>query len=95
MSLGSLGDDCLSSAYISDWLFSKSQPFSEIILANKPWPMTDRAFRWLHSKPLNAATGRVLAPYRPGGCHGHRHRRSNENTRPQLTFNLACIVLFY
>ena len=35
----------------------------------------DGAYRWLHAKPLNAATGRVLAPYRPGGRHGRRRRR--------------------
>ena len=25
----------------------------------------------LHGKPLEAATGRLLAPYRPGGRHGN------------------------
>jgi hypothetical protein len=30
---------------------------------------------WLHAKALDAAIGRVLAPYRPGGRHGHRRRR--------------------
>ena len=35
----------------------------------------DGAHRWLHAKPLDAAIGRVLAPYRPGGRHGHRRRR--------------------
>ena len=35
----------------------------------------DRAYQWLHAKPLDAAIGRVLAPYRPGGRHGHRCRR--------------------
>ncbi len=35
----------------------------------------DGAYRWLHAKPLYAAIGRVLAPYRPGGRHGHRRRR--------------------
>jgi hypothetical protein len=35
----------------------------------------------LHAKPLNAATGRVPATYRPGGRHGHRcRRRRDENT---------------
>jgi len=33
-----------------------------------------RITRWstsrLHSKPLDAAIGRVPAYYRPGGCHG-------------------------
>ena len=31
--------------------------------------------KWLHAKPLDAAIGHVLAPYRPGGRHGHRRRR--------------------
>jgi hypothetical protein len=35
-----------------------------------------RIARWstsrLHSKPLDAAIGRVPAPYRPGGRHGRR-----------------------
>jgi len=35
----------------------------------------DGVYQWLHAKPLYAAIGRVLAPYRPGGRHGHRHRR--------------------
>jgi len=25
--------------------------------------------------PLDAAIGQVFAPYRPGGCHGHRFWR--------------------
>jgi hypothetical protein len=32
-------------------------------------------YRWLHTKPLYAAIGRVLAPYQPGGRHGDRRRR--------------------
>jgi len=35
----------------------------------------DGAYRWLHAKPLYAAIGLVLTPYRPGGRHGHRRRR--------------------
>ena len=35
----------------------------------------DGAHWWLHAKPLDAIIGRVLAPYRPGGRHGHRRRR--------------------
>jgi hypothetical protein len=35
----------------------------------------DGAHQWLHAKPLDAAIGRVLAPYRPGGRHGHRRCR--------------------
>ena len=35
----------------------------------------DGAHQWLHAKPLDATIGRVLAPYRPGGRHGHRRRR--------------------
>jgi len=43
---------------------------------------TDGAYQWLHEKPLNSAIGRVLAPYRPGGHHGHRHhRRVKHNTK--------------
>jgi len=34
----------------------------------------DKAHRWLHAKPLDAAIGSVLAPYWPGGRHGHRRR---------------------
>jgi hypothetical protein len=33
--------------------------------------LTDGAYRWLHAEPLDSAIGRVLAPYRPGGRHGH------------------------
>ncbi len=37
---------------------------------------------WLHVKPLDSAIGHVLAPYRPGGRHGHRRRRwSKHNTK--------------
>jgi len=32
----------------------------------------DRARPGLHWKPLDAATGQVPAPYRPGGRHGQR-----------------------
>jgi len=35
---------------------------------------TDGAHPGLHSKPLDAAIGRVPAPYRPGGRHGRRFR---------------------
>ena len=42
----------------------------------------DKAYRWLHAKPLDSAIGRVLAPYRPGERHGHRRRRwSKHNTK--------------
>ncbi len=44
-------------------------------------------------KPLNAATGRVLAPYWPGGRHGRRHRRHDEYTKHNY-FQLAHIVIF-
>jgi hypothetical protein len=33
---------------------------------------TERAHLELYSKPLDAAVGQVLAPYRPDGRHGHR-----------------------
>ena len=42
---------------------------------------TDGAYRWLHAKPLYSAIGRVLAPYRPGGRHGHRRRRRRPKTQ--------------
>ena len=34
----------------------------------------------LHSKPLDAAIGRVPAPYRPDGRHGRRIRTKHTNT---------------
>jgi hypothetical protein len=40
----------------------------------------DGAHRWLHAKTLNTATEQVLAPYWPGGCHGCRRCRRDENT---------------
>ena len=58
---------------------------------------TDGAYWWLHAKPLNSAIGRVLAPYRPGGCHGHRRRGwSKHNTKHNFyrTFYLAKVVPF-
>ncbi len=43
-----------------------------------------RAYRWVHEKPLYATIRRVLALYRPGGCHGHRRRcRVKHNTIKQ------------
>ena len=42
------------------------------------WYDVGRIARWissvalLHSKPLDAAIGRVPAPYRPGGRHGQQ-----------------------
>ncbi len=39
------------------------------------------AFWWLQAKPLNAATGRVLAPYRPGVHHGRRHHHRTIKTQ--------------
>ena len=54
----------------------------------------DGAYRWLHAKPLDSAIGRVLAPYRPGGRHGHRRRR-RVKSRTKHNFYLAIIVLFY
>ena len=35
----------------------------------------DKAYRWLHAKPLDSAIGCVLALYRPGGRNGHCRRR--------------------
>ena len=40
----------------------------------------DGAHPGLHSKPLDAAIGRVPAPYRPGGRHGRRFRKNTQNT---------------
>ena len=34
------------------------------------WHDTDKAHPGHHSKPLDAAIGRVPAPYRPNGRHG-------------------------
>jgi hypothetical protein len=61
---------------------------------------TDGAYRWLYAKPLDSAIGRVLTPYRPGGRHGHRHRRWSKHHKTQLlasvylTFLLAKVVTF-
>jgi hypothetical protein len=59
------------------------------------------AHRWLHAKPLDAAIGRVLVPYWPGGRHGHCRRRRVQNTnKTQLlasdypTFLLAKLYIF-
>jgi hypothetical protein len=60
----------------------------------------DGAYRWLHAKPLNAATGQVLASYRPGGRHGRRHRSMKTQHTTQLlasdyrTFLLTKVVIF-
>jgi len=52
--------------------------------------------KWLHAKPLDAAIGRVLARYRPGGRRGHHRRRrvkTQHKTQPLAsdyrTFYLA------
>ncbi len=36
--------------------------------------LPNKAHPGLHSKPLDAAIGRVPAPYRPGGRHGQQIR---------------------
>ncbi len=63
----------------------------------------DGAYRWLHAKPLDldATIGCVLAPYRPGGRHGHRRCCHVQNTnKTQLlahdyrTFLLAELSIF-
>ncbi len=69
------------------WLWPTTKSKTQIMQANQrqfrwPWRcigMTrgtspDKAHPGLHSKPLDAAIGRVLAPYRPGGRHGRRIR---------------------
>ncbi len=40
----------------------------------------DGAHPELYSKPLDAAIGRVPAPYRPDGRHGRRIRLKTQNT---------------
>ncbi len=57
--------------HLHHWLFRKPWRCDGAIMRASP----DGAHRWLHAKPLDAAIGRVLAPYRPCGCHGHRCRR--------------------
>ena len=58
-------------------------------------------YQWLHTKPLDAAIGRVLVPFWPGGRHGYRRRRCVQNTnKTQLlasdyrTFLLAKLYTF-
>ncbi len=54
----------------------------------------DGAYRWLHAKPLDAAIGRVLTPYQPGGRHGRRRRRRVQNTnKTQLLASNYCTFL--
>ena len=48
---------------------------------------TDGAYRWLHAKPLYSAIGRVLAPYWPGGRHGHRRRRRPKHNTKLLLYH--------
>ena len=38
----------------------------------------------LYSKPLDAAIGRVPAPYRPGGRHGEEFVETTQNTNKKL-----------
>jgi len=35
---------------------------------------SDEAQPWLHSKPMDATIGRVIASHCRGGCHGRRFR---------------------
>ncbi len=42
--------------------------------------LPDGAHPWLHAKPLDAAIGRVPAPYCPGGCHGQWFWMIPQNT---------------
>ncbi len=54
----------------------------------------DGAHWWLHAKPLDTAIERMLAPYRPGGRHGHRRRRRVQNTnKTQLLASDYCTFL--
>ena len=45
---------------------------------------TDEAQPGLHSKPMYAAIGRVLASHRRGGLHGRRFRSKTQNTTKKL-----------
>ena len=61
----------------------------------------DGAHPGLHLKPLDAAIGRVPAPYCPGGRHGRRFRKNTQNTnKTQLlasnysTFRASCLWEF-
>jgi len=40
-----------------------------------PSASTSTAGLGLPEMPLDATIGRLFAPYRPSGCHGHRFRR--------------------
>jgi hypothetical protein len=56
----------------------------------------DGAHPGLHSKPLDAAIGRVHAPYRPGGHHGQRIRSKNtkhSNKTQLLTSNYGTATI--
>ena len=52
------------------------------------------AFRWLHSKPLNATTGQVITPYWPGGCRSRRHRRPMKTQRHIQSFSSLVSYFF-
>ena len=58
-------------------------------------------YQLFHTKPLDAAIGRVLTPYWPGGRHGHQccRRVQNMNKTQHLasdycTFLLAELLIF-
>ena len=44
----------------------------------------DEAQPGLHSKPMDAAIGRVLASHRRGGHHGRRFWSKTQNTNKKL-----------
>ena len=46
----------------------------------------DGAHPGLHSKPMDAAIGRVLASHRRGGRHGRRFQKKNHKTLTKHNF---------
>jgi len=49
--------------------------------------LTNGAHPGLHSKPLDAAIGQVVASYRPGGRHGQRMRIKHTKHQQNTTFS--------
>ncbi len=49
----------------------------------------DAACPGLHQKPLNAAIGRLLAPYRPGGRQGNNQQNNDVLMYPLTTIGRA------
>ena len=53
----------------------------------------DRAWPGLHAEPLDVAIGQLLAPYCPGGRHGHWWQRHNKHTH-KIISNLQYITTY-